>query len=212
MQNLTPYEKKVFLLLAIFYLVGLISHMVPATLPLMLLFTPYTLLATAVVGFVSDKRNKNLIIWALGTFLCTLTLEILGVQTGLVFGSYSYGPTLGLKLLGVPLLIGINWTIIILGAITLIEKVVTHPLLVALITATFTVFFDWIMEPVAIAFDYWSWDGIAIPLQNYIAWFVIAFLFALLHQRLRVVPKNRVASMIVVIQTLFFTGLRLFAL
>ncbi len=212
MQSLTTYEKRVFILLAIFYLVGIMLHIISATLPLMLILTPYTLLATAVVGFISDRKNKLLIIWALVTFLSTLTLEILGVQTGLVFGSYGYGQTLGLQLLGVPLLIGINWTIIILGAITIIEKMVTHPILVAFITASFTVFFDWIMEPVAIAFDYWSWDGLDIPLQNYIAWFVIAFLFALLHQKLRVVPKNRVASIILLIQTVFFLSLRLFAL
>lgn len=211
MQTLTTYEKRVFLLLAIFYLVGIILHLVPATLPLMLLFTPYTLLATAVIGFFSDRRNKLLLIWALVTFLSTLTLEILGVQTGLVFGSYGYGQTLGVQLLGVPLMIGINWTIIILGAITIIEKIVHHPILVAFITASFTVFFDWIMEPVAIAFDYWSWDGVAIPLQNYIAWFAIAFLFALLHQKMKVLPKNRVASIILLIQTVFFASLRLFA-
>lgn len=212
MQSLTTYEKRVFILLAIFYLVGITLHIISATLPLMLILTPYTLLATAVIGFISDRKNKLLIIWALVTFLSTLTLEILGVQTGLVFGSYGYGQTLGLQLLGVPLLIGINWTIIILGAITIIEKMVTHPILVAFITASFTVFFDWIMEPVAIAFDYWSWDGMDIPLQNYIAWFVIAFLFALLHQKLKVVPKNRVASIILLIQTVFFLSLRLFAL
>lgn len=212
MQKLTTYEKRVFLLMAIFYLVGIILHIIPSTLPLMLIFTPYTLLATAVVGFFSERKNKSLIIWALTTFLSTLTLEILGVQTGLVFGSYGYGKTLGFSLLGVPLLIGINWTVIILGAITIIEKRISHPIAVALITASFTVFFDWIMEPVAIAFDYWSWAGQAIPLQNYIAWFVIAFLFALLHQNMKIVPKNRIASMIVLIQTIFFASLRLFAL
>lgn len=212
MQKLTTYEKRVFLLLAIFYLVGIILHIIPSTLPLMLIFTPYTLLATAVVGFFSERKNKSLIIWALATFLSTLTLEILGVQTGLVFGSYGYGKTLGFSLLGVPLLIGINWTVIILGAITIIEKRVSQPIVVALITASFTVFFDWIMEPVAIAFDYWSWAGAAIPLQNYIAWFVIAFLFALLHQNMKIVPKNRIASAIVLIQTVFFASLRLFAL
>lgn len=190
MQKLTTYEKRVFLLMAIFYLVGIILHIIPSTLPLMLIFTPYTLLATAVVGFFSERKNKSLIIWALTTFLSTLTLEILGVQTGLVFGSYGYGKTLGFSLLGVPLLIGINWTVIILGAITIIEKRISHPIAVALITASFTVFFDWIMEPVAIAFDYWSWAGQAIPLQNYIAWFVIAFLFALLHQNMKIVPKT----------------------
>ena len=38
--------------------------------------------------------------------------EILGVNYGLIFGKYDYGDNLGLKLLGVPLLIGLNWVVL----------------------------------------------------------------------------------------------------
>lgn len=45
--------------------------------------------------------------------------EILVVSYGIIFGNYKYGEILGYKVLGVPLIIGINWCILTLikGAI-----------------------------------------------------------------------------------------------
>ena len=52
-------------------------------------------------------------------FLTGMITEILGVQWGWIFGNYQYGDALGYKVLGVPLLIGVNWALltIITGAI-----------------------------------------------------------------------------------------------
>ena len=38
--------------------------------------------------------------------------EILVVSYGIIFGNYKYGEILGYKVLGVPLIIGINWCIL----------------------------------------------------------------------------------------------------
>ena len=42
-------------------------------------------------------------------FATGMLVEWIGVHTGYLFGSYDYGTVLGPKLLGVPLIIGINW-------------------------------------------------------------------------------------------------------
>ncbi|ADY14497.1 carotenoid biosynthesis protein [Sphaerochaeta globosa] len=214
MQNSSKPERLIFLLLVPFYCIGILLHSIEATLPLMLLFTPYTIAATSILGFAFEikARNRNLLIWAVVTLLVTLCLEIVGVATSLVFGAYTYGQTLGLKLLGVPLLIGINWTIIIMGIAQVAVRVLEKPLLAAFATAIFTVVFDYVMEPVAIAFDYWTWAEGDIPLQNYIAWFCIAFVFALLFAQHKLTTTNKVPTLIVGIQFVFFTGLRVFAL
>jgi hypothetical protein len=52
--------------------------------------------------------------------------------------------------------------------------------------------FDWIMEPVAIRLDYWTWAGGDIPMQNYFAWFVIATVSAFAYRKL--VSTARLAS------------------
>jgi len=213
MQTLSKTERLILILLIPFYLIGVVLHLIDETFALMLVLTPYSILGTSVLGLAFEIKAKNrpLLLWALVTFLATLFLEIVGVATSLIFGAYTYGPTLGLSLLGVPLLIGINWTIIILGLVALIGTYVHNNLLVALITAASTVLFDYVMEPVAIAFDYWTWTGGNIPLQNYFAWFCIAFLFAFLYQRNRLKATNWIPTLIVFVQFAFFLLLRIFA-
>jgi putative membrane protein len=51
-------------------------------------------------------------------------LEVVGVKTGLIFGEYKYGSTLGIKLFEVPLIIGFNWVFVILGSIS-ISRLIT---------------------------------------------------------------------------------------
>ncbi|NLE14638.1 MAG: carotenoid biosynthesis protein [Spirochaetales bacterium] len=214
MQNLQKTERLILLLLVPFYAIGVLLHTLDATLPMMLAFTPYTILATSILGFFFEVRARNTKVlgWAVITFQSTLVLEIVGVATSLVFGAYTYGSTLGLKLFGVTLLIGINWTIIILGIVQVAGKHLANPYLAALVTASLTVLFDYVMEPVAIAFDYWTWAGGAIPLQNYLAWFCIAFVFAFLFAKQKLAAVNRVPTLIVIVQFAFFVGLRVFAL
>jgi len=213
MQNLQKTERLILLLLVPFYAIGVLLHTLDATLPMMLAFTPYTILATSILGFFFEVRARNTKVlgWAVITFQSTLVLEIVGVATSLVFGAYTYGSTLGLKLLGVPLLIGINWTIIILGIVQVARTRIANPLAAALVTASLTVLFDYVMEPVAIALDYWTWAGGDIPLQNYIAWFCIAFVFAFLFAKQKLAAVNKVPTLIVIVQFVFFVGLRNFA-
>ena len=212
--KLNRLTNSVFLLLPIFYAMGVIFHLIDRTYPFMLILTPYTILGTAIIGFLPDvlTKNRRLLVWAAGTFLCTLLLEIVGVATGLVFGSYAYGNTLGFGIGEVPVLIGINWTLIILGSLALVKRWISHSTLAALATAACTVVFDWIMEPVAMALDYWNWDAHTIPLQNYIAWFVIAFIFARVHEAMRLTTSTTIPTLIVGVQAVFFLLLRLFVI
>ncbi|NBK20827.1 MAG: carotenoid biosynthesis protein [Spirochaetia bacterium] len=211
MQAMKKNNQWVLFGLPLFYLAGVLFHLFDGTFPLMLVLTPWTIFITAIIGFFPEFKAKNypLLAWALCTFLITLALEIIGVATGLIFGAYNYGPTLGLGILGVPLLIGINWTLIIMGSIALVSKAVQNKWLIALGTAFMTVAFDWIMEPVAIALDYWTWVGSSIPLQNYIAWFFISFVFARVYVQFSLQNKSFFPSLIVVVQAIFFLLLRI---
>ena len=46
-------------------------------------------------------------------FAVGVSVEIMGINTGILFGDYTYGDVLGFKLRDVPVLIGVNWFIII---------------------------------------------------------------------------------------------------
>lgn len=192
--------------------VGVIGHIIPNFKPLMIFLTPYTLLLTGSVTlyFSFQKRNKNLFIWGIIVYTITFSLEVIGVKTGYVFGSYSYGDVLGLKLFDVPLIIGFNWVLIILGAIGLANRIHRSPLQVALLSGTFAVLFDLILEPVAIKLGYWNWKKGFIPLENYYSWFGIAFFSSLFASKLKLELEDSLLVYYFLIQFAFFILLSLF--
>lgn len=178
----------------------------------MISFTPFTLLITGVVTLYSyiHKGNLKLIVWCLIVYTVTFTLEVVGVKTGYIFGSYYYGDVLGLKLLDVPLIIGFNWVVIILGAIGIASRIHKSALQIALLTGTFTVLFDLMLEPVAVKLGYWTWEQGFIPLQNYYAWFGIAFFASLFSSKLKLELEDSLFINHFLIQFIFFILLSIF--
>lgn len=198
--------------LIIIFLVGIFGHINLGTRELMLWLTPFTLFITMCVVFYSliCESNNKLIAWFFLTYILTFILEVIGVKSGLIFGNYSYGSTLGLKVLSVPLIIGLNWVFVILGGISIAQKVTSDKNLSALITAMVAVVFDLILEPVAIKLDYWTWQNGNIPLQNYMAWFVISFLFAWIYNRMNLNLKTDLPKIYLAVQTVFLISLLIF--
>ena len=77
--------------------------------------------------------------------------------------------------------------------------------------ATLAVFFDWIMEPVAVKLGYWQWLGDGeIPLYNYICWFIISMMLLFVFHRLPLDKENKFAVNLLLIQAMFFLLLRTF--
>jgi putative membrane protein len=227
-------------LLAIMYAVGVIGHLIPATRQLMLRLTPFVLLLLGApplaLAFLRAERRerRRLAAWAVVTYLLTFALEAIGVATGLVFGAYSYGQTLGARLFSVPVVIGFNWLLVVAGSVAAVDRAVAAislgrrrrraadrpdlptaspsgtgcgllpaavgPVLAGLLT----VLFDWVMEPVAIRLDYWRWAGGAIPIQNYVAWFLIAAAAAAGYRLLRLSLRTWTVSFLVGVQLVFF--------
>ena len=105
------------LVMAVFFLVGFAGHVFSVTLPLMMAITPFFLLIFGGAAFlpVAMEAERPLLLWCGATLAVTFALEVVGAATGLIFGPYTYGRTLGPQLFGVPLLIAFNWLIVILA-------------------------------------------------------------------------------------------------
>lgn len=208
--NLTFTKEEIFIYLI--YTVGIIGHLTSSLLNYMKLLTPLTLLITGGVVLFSSlsKANKNFLAWIILTYVTTFSLEVIGVKTGLVFGSYWYGDTLGLKFLDVPVIIGFNWTMVILGAILLSEKFLNKRVMIIISASLMATVFDFFMEPSAIKLGYWNWSDSSVPLQNYFAWFFISMLFTILYFRMNIKLKSDLPIKFFATQFIFFIILFVF--
>ena len=161
-------------------------------------------------------------------FAVGMITEMIGVNTGILFGKYAYGTVMGPKLLQVPYLIGINWFVIMYTSAMTIMKfhewvedryAIAGSMLTPQIKslslildgALLATFFDFIMEPVAVKLGYWLWlgDG-SIPFFNYLCWFIISIGLLYVFGRLTFTTHNLFAVHLFLIQLLFFGVLRTF--
>jgi bisanhydrobacterioruberin hydratase len=172
-----------------------------------------------------DKKISFIVFLTI-SFIVGMLSEVIGVQTGLLFGNYTYGSIMGYKIAEVPFIIGLNWFVIIYGAVatvhffslmikpmkgpkidgTTCSPIGVNVLIGAAILATV---FDWVMEPVAISLGFWSWAGDGhIPLYNYMSWYCISTIILLIFRSLRIRPDNLFAVHLFLIQLMFFIILR----
>ena len=198
------------LLLIIVYAVGIAGVLIPLHEDFMKL-TPLNLLFSMVVLFAySNWRNIWFMRLAAIVFLAGMGVEILGVQTDFPFGAYYYGDVLGPKVFGVPLLIGFNWFFLVYATVVIARQFkVRNVFLTAALAALVMVGYDYLLEPVAVHYDFWTWEAGFIPLSNYIAWFVISFLFCLPAAKWLAGEKNQVALPLLSLQCVFFVIINL---
>ena len=141
-------------------------------------------------------------------FLIGFIAEQIGVHTGYIFGNYSYGNSLGFRVYQVPLIIGVNWAILSFGAWHLSEYFTVNKRYRLLIGSFFMVLFDLVMEPTAIALNYWNWTLGEIPLYNYISWFLIGFLAMFIYSKFSV-NTSGISKIVFISQFIFFIILSL---
>lgn len=196
--------------LTIIYVVG-VAGLVSSYQGLFLSLTALNLALTCGVyiwahGEFSSKFKLSF----LSVFLIGLVVEMIGVNTGLLFGAYTYGEPLGFKILDTPVLIGINWFLLSFSSYGLLKSLIDQQWLRILAGATLMTALDYLIEPVAIALDFWSWEAVDVPPQNYLMWFVTA---AVVHWVLNLINEstNKFLSFgIFGIQFVFFLTLNLF--
>lgn len=190
--------------------------------------TTFNLLLMGLLLIITQE-NKNAGFWLffISSFLIGIGMEIIGISTGIIFGDYTYGDVLGYKIMGVPVIIGINWFIIIyccgISMQMLLNRVIDkvgdgmpHPrpvlktLSLIIDGATLAVIFDMLMEPAAIKLGYWNWEANTVPFYNYICWFFISCLMLLIFNYVSFRKENKFAVNLLLIQAIFFLLIRTF--
>jgi len=207
------YRKYAILFFIVFFSVGIAGTLLPPTFDLFLKLFPLALLLSfaALLVFSDSLYNIQTYLAVLLVAISGFLVEAAGVNTGRIFGNYSYGGTLGLKLFGTPLIIGINWAMLVFATSSITDKT-RLPVSVKIILASLLmVCYDLFLEQVAGILDMWHWKDNIVPIQNYLAWFLIALI---LHSLVRISNVKRgfwLAMPILLCQTAFFIILTIFS-
>jgi putative membrane protein len=116
--------------------------------------------------------------------VASLIIEGIGVQTGYPFGDYIYHVTFGPKIFNsVPLAIPFAWIVVVCMSFFVVIKFFPqwNKIKTAFVAALLVTAIDYVLEPFAYSVRvYWTWSLGEPPIQNYISWFVCAFLFCLI--------------------------------
>ncbi|MFA0961546.1 carotenoid biosynthesis protein [Roseivirga sp. BDSF3-8] len=205
-------DKKLFMgavaLLVAMHLAGLIGYMHEDLRGLFLLLTPFNLLCmTGILLFFQQEKNRQFGLFVISAFVIGFSAEAVGVNTGILFGDYQYGATLGPGIKGVPIVIGFNWVVLTCVSGVLCQSLPVPSTVKALFASALLVLLDVFIEPVAVFFDFWAWKGGVIPWGNYAGWFAVGFVILLIFYKLKFNKQNPVAFPVFVIQLLFFLSL-----
>lgn len=168
------------------------------------------LLCASLVFLASDHYKKEAALLAF-VFVSGFLVEFIGVNTGLLFGTYSYGNELGWSIGEVPYVLGLNWYCIVAASAHLVYRYLPNLAFAvqAILIGLICTFMDFLIEPVAMHYDFWDWQDHIIPISNYICWAIFATIFGAVY--LRYTTKiNATAIQLYFIWFIFFLILNIF--
>ncbi len=191
---------------------GTLAHLWPAILPITRYTTDGLLLlinGLLLYTIYQEQGDKRLGWWLLGAYTFAFFVEAAGVATGVIFGEYHYGATMRFQGLGVPFVIALNWAVLTLAANELANVWIKHPFFAALASGGVLALYDVAIEPVAIQLDYWQWAAPEVPLQNYLAWALVALLISLPLQYAKIRFHSPLLRIYFFAQLFFFIALNI---
>jgi len=207
--TLRSEEKKVKIFLIIFFMVGITGFALPVTSNFFTHLTPVALLLSFGVLIIFHRpvfTVKTALIFLL-IFALSFLIEAAGVRSGLVFGSYVYGRGLGLKLIDTPLMIGINWLLLVYCTNIIVSSSPVSSNLKVLSASALMVIYDLVLEQIAPKLEMWEFEGGIVPVRNYVFWLLIAVFFQLILKLSGIKFQNRLADFVFFLQIAFFLAL-----
>lgn len=195
-------------LLFIIYVVGVAGFLIPQTSKLMPGLIWVNLLFTCILLYSFHKKWSREFVFA--AFLvggAGFLVEVIGVKTGWIFGYYQYGPSLGYAIWDTPLMMFVNWLTTVYITRQIAEMISKDIVITSAIAAALMVLLDYFIEPFAMNYGMWMWNSGRVPLQNYIAWFVVGFILQYLFIKAIKFPTNKLSLPVYLIQLGFFMAL-----
>lgn len=208
------------------YGVGLAGMLLPFSRGIFTAITPLNLLFALFYLFWGRLPARQVVITGTVIAVTSFLIEAAGVNTGRIFGAYTYGSTLGPKLLNTPLIIGLNWFLLIYCTNAVGRQLwgrlarqpggrqygIRRSMFIIITGSTLMVLYDLLLEPAAVRLDMWSWECGIIPLRNFLAWFFFSLLFHIYIRYRGEEEVNPRALILFAVQLGFFAAIDLFYL
>ena len=105
------------------------------------------------------------------------------------------------------MVIGLNWLILSLATFSFCSTVFKDKWLQVLFASILMVLLDFIIEPVAIKFSFWSLHDISVPTQNYIMWFFVSLVMHFILLNFRINIHHKLGIYVILSQLVFFVYL-----
>jgi bisanhydrobacterioruberin hydratase len=198
------------LAVVITHLVGVAGFLSPYRDYFIMITPLHLLISTGLLIANQLDRNKNFYTAAIVAYLVGFWIEVAGINTGLIFGDYAYDTALGYKVFDTPLMIGVNWMMLIISIGAVFSRLNTNWFVKSIVSAIAMTALDYLIEPVAIVYDFWHWNSDSVPFQNYLAWLITSFVLFAIYYRLRFDKDNPLGVVILAMQIAFFGLLNLF--
>lgn len=210
--RITPAMPVVKAVVVLFYVVGFTGLLIPYSHSFFLTLFPFFLILNAfILGFThaGTKSPKALVIFLL-ILLLGFLVEAIGVKTGMIFGNYHYGDSLGLKIADTPVVIGLNWLMLVYLTSGILERSRLSMVLQIVLASGMMLIYDLVLEQVAPKTGMWYWENGHAPVQNYVAWFALSVIFHSILKLAGTRTSNPLTTVIFICQFLFFLFLLIF--
>lgn len=200
-----PSEKNTVSFLRSWFLIGILGFAIPFTHDIFRHIIPFSILLMTIIILVYH-RPLDMRFWQITLLVAFLGFgfEVAGIKTGLLFGDYKYGSILGPKLAEVPIIMGLNWVLMVYGGVAIASRTGMPVVPVSLVSAFILTVSDLIIEKFAMLTGMWTWVDGNPPLMNYAGWFIVAFLLSLLYYSSVKSEIRKVAIYIYIYQMILF--------
>ena len=196
---------RIVAIMALSYTAGVIGLQLPMLAPFFQPLSPFNLaVSLALLLFYHQDWRPAFVRFALFVVAIGYSIEVVGVHTGLLFGNYAYGNGLGPRLWDVPPVIGLNWLLLAYCCGSVSNRFRIPVTMKVLLASTMMVVLDYFIEPVATRLDFWTWFGQPVPIQNYVAWWIVSLVLFSIWFATPFNKQNRLAPWLLGFQTLFF--------
>jgi putative membrane protein len=139
------------------------------------------------LGYAAARRGPSYAAVLVGVVgVGGFAVEVLGVHTGVPFGSYRYDGGLGPKVFAVPVVIGLAWVMMAHPCVVVAERVARSTLGRVMAAAAGLAGWDVFLDPQMVDARHWHWSdpsphlpGVAdVPLSNFGGWLLVATAFS----------------------------------